>query len=437
MNKQAYLNDKNVKGFTEFLHKCLLTFPHSYINRRSHKIWSCNNLIEAVENYKWHFSYKNPTDTKITKGSKLIENEKSLKSLSDGIKSAYKSKNNQELLNYSIAICKWGGVLGSEKYGNQKTLITNSANLFELYSKTQKVITNNELKDKDLRNIFNMNSGFTKIYSLLFDNLIIYDSRVGAALCWLVKIYCTINNFSEIPQSLNFTWAPSKEGENASNPKNRNTGKYLNKDFLCFAGIPDAQSSSMILSSWLIEKFVKNNVKIFGNTTNEKMRSFEAALFMIGYDIPKKDNVDLNFQYCTKGGENQKKYFNVNTIKSSIEISNNEGRIISYSFGEIKNILDSLYIKFNKNWFPLSNNVEKIYNLTAEDGLGKTIYEITNNNVQAQGSSYLGAYLEELGILVFSKEKSKISKKSVIGWKINNLYNDISINDLIEEYINS
>jgi hypothetical protein len=437
MKKQSYLNDKNVIGLTEFLHNCLLIFPHSYINRRSHKIWSCNNLIEAVENYKWHFSYKNPTDTKITKGSKLIENEKSLKSLSDGIKSAYKSKNNQELLNYSIAICKWGGVLGSEKYGNQKTLIANSANLFDLYSKTQKVITNDELKDKDLRNIFNMNSGFTKIYSLLFDNLIIYDSRVGAALCWLVKIYCAINNISEVPQSLNFTWAPSKEGENAANPKNRNPGKYLNRDFLCFAGIPDAQSRSMILSSWLIEKFVKNNNKIPGNTTNEKMRSFEAALFMIGYDIPKKDDVDLNFQYCTKGGENQKKYFNVNTTKSGIKISNNEGRIISYSFGEIKNILDSLYIKFNKNWFPLSNNVEKIYNLTAEDGLGKTIFEITKNNIKAQGSSYLGAYLEELGILIFSKAKSKISKKSVIGWKINNLYTDISINDLIEEYINS
>ena len=143
----------------------------------------------------------------------------------------------------------------------------------------------------------------------------------------------------------------------------------------------------MILSSWLIEKFVKNNDKIPGSTTNEKMRSFEAALFMIGYDIPKKDNLDLNFQYCTKGGKNQKKYFNVTTIKSGIEISNNEGRIISYSFGEIKNILDSLYIKFNKNWFPLSNNVEKIYNLRLKKLLIKMVlFMVIKINI---GTNYL------------------------------------------------
>ena len=35
-----------------------------------------------------------------------------------------------------------------------------------------------------------MNSGFTKIYSLYIDDFIIYDSRVGAALGFLVRCYC-------------------------------------------------------------------------------------------------------------------------------------------------------------------------------------------------------------------------------------------------------
>lgn len=34
-----------------------------------------------------------------------------------------------------------------------------------------------------------MNSGFTKLYSLIFDKFIMYDSRVAAALAFLVMRY--------------------------------------------------------------------------------------------------------------------------------------------------------------------------------------------------------------------------------------------------------
>lgn len=34
------------------------------------------------------------------------------------------------------------------------------------------------------------NAGMTKVYSLLADSLIIYDSRVAAALGWIVVKYC-------------------------------------------------------------------------------------------------------------------------------------------------------------------------------------------------------------------------------------------------------
>ena len=34
------------------------------------------------------------------------------------------------------------------------------------------------------------NAGMTKVYSLMCDNFIIYDSRVAAALGWLVMKYC-------------------------------------------------------------------------------------------------------------------------------------------------------------------------------------------------------------------------------------------------------
>lgn len=47
-----------------------------------------------------------------------------------------------------------------------------------------------------------MNSGFSKIYSLLVDDFIMYDSRVAAALCLLVRRFCEAKGLNEVPGSL-------------------------------------------------------------------------------------------------------------------------------------------------------------------------------------------------------------------------------------------
>ena len=51
-----------------------------------------------------------------------------------------------------------------------------------------------------------MNSGFTKIYSLIVQDFIIYDSRVGAALGLLIKCFCEDKQKEKIPEELRFAW---------------------------------------------------------------------------------------------------------------------------------------------------------------------------------------------------------------------------------------
>ena len=323
MTKNEYLSDIQVVNFINYLNECLTQFRHSYINRRTHANWTCVSIIDAFNKYDWGFSYFDPINNIQIKGSTYLQNENALNSLSNGLRNGYFINDNDELFEYSKAICKWGGVLGGKTSGNLFTLINNSTNLSNHYKNTEILLSGPNADDNLLAGVFNMNAGFTKIYSLLFDNLIIYDSRVGAALCWLVKNYCTSKNIKVIPESLFFSWAKSKEGANAANPKNRNPGPCNNQEFPNFSNNGDLQSKSMLRASWLIEKLVENNQLVAGNTISQKMRTIEAALFMIGYDLPlnfenipnldlpTKNSIDILYQFCTSGGENQKKHFNI------------------------------------------------------------------------------------------------------------------------------
>ena len=55
---------------------------------------------------------------------------------------------------------------------------------------------------------------------------------------------------------------------------------------------------------------------------------------------------------------------------------------------------------FGEQWFPLANNVEKMYRGTERTGLGMAIYQLRpGDTFHAQGSSYLGVVLEEVDIL--------------------------------------
>ena len=294
MNKIQYQRNVDVIDFNNYLNQSLLSFQHNYLNRKTKTTWNCTSLLSAFDNYNWKFKYIDPITKESISGNTFFQSKNALTSLSMGLRAAIEANNVQDIFNFSMAICKWGGVIN----GNNRTLKKNINELFTLYSKTKIAMVSEKADDSNTENVFNMNAGFTKIYSLLFDNLIIYDSRVGAALGWLVRKYCTSKNLNYIPDSLLFSWAPSKEGENANNPKNRNPGFVNNQSFPNFSNKPNLQTKSMLRASWLIEMLVSENQIVPGNTVSEKMRAIEAALFMIGYDLP---NDTIDYQFNTRG----------------------------------------------------------------------------------------------------------------------------------------
>ena len=73
--------------------------------------------------------------------------------------------------------------------------------------------------------------------------------------------------------------------------------------------------------------------------------------------------------------------------------------MLTYPIGDLVNLLDKLEAAFGTKEFPLANNVETMGAGTEKPGLGMTLMSIRNNTTYAQGASYLGVVLEELGYL--------------------------------------
>ncbi len=165
MIREDYLNNKDVIEFIEWVIPRIngeIEFNHSYISAKTKKSWSCNSIYNAYEKYSWPFTCRLPNDT-IVKGSTFEESEALLLKIETGMKNAIKNANSSKLLLYSKSMLDWGGVLRSN-YSKLEEMGDEIVNYFK--------ISQNELNlDKvDTNNCFDgvfMNSGFTKLYSLI------------------------------------------------------------------------------------------------------------------------------------------------------------------------------------------------------------------------------------------------------------------------------
>ncbi|MGA2260730.1 MAG: hypothetical protein ABSH28_04750 [Acidobacteriota bacterium] len=93
----------------------------------------------------------------------------------------------------------------------------------------------------------------------------------------------------------------------------------------------------------------------------------------------------------------------------------------TFSVEEIFSILSCIQTEFARRWFPLANNVEKMYRRTERPGLGTTIHQMRpGDTLHAQGASYLGVVLEEIGILEWNGRPRGIS------WRLINHPGDLS-----------
>jgi len=270
MTKSQYLADPDVNNFINWLGPKLdVGFTYSYTFPNG-TVWSCTSIFNAYEKYDWKNNSFTANDIKLNTFRRIYHY---------GVLT-----NDVEIIKCSCdLIFSWGGVEnGNKQYVNNYDPV----NFHDIQAElTAGILLFNQLTfDDDFPdNRIKLNSGFTKIYSLLRDDFIIYDSRVALSLCFLIGQYTMANGLNEIPGLLQFR-IPTRQGNNAL----RQIPQFFtinNFNFSAPNGINNYQISNM-RSNWILSEVLNRNPGSLFNTlpVELRLRALESALFMIGYD---------------------------------------------------------------------------------------------------------------------------------------------------------
>lgn len=285
MNKKEFLESSSVMNFIDWISHILDqpgSFLHAYQIKKPKKSWQCTSLYSAYENYSWSFKTTDPESGKLLTGSSFNDNLLVLMKLSDGLKQSISQEDHINCRNHCYSILKWGGVYNK----NNLKIDAYGDGICNYLANVREIFTNNKSSLESNNNQIIMNSGFTKIYSLCIDDFIIYDGRVGAALCLLVRKFCEDTRLDNAPVELAFAWAKGRETTYMSSSKNKRNPSSEKYQFPELLNNPRRHLENNIRANWLIAEILRKTESRFnGLDTDIQMRAFESALFMIGYQV--------------------------------------------------------------------------------------------------------------------------------------------------------
>lgn len=392
-----------VGDFVDWLAKNLgntSLFTHEYTERRSGILWKCQGLQDASARYQW----RHKGALGVPPGTDLTSNGAALNALSSALRSSVNPANDQAAFSAAADVMTWGGV----QAGNIRWLSINIKNLAQTLTSTAAALTRGDLAEQILMsNDLRFNAGMTKVYSLLVNDFIIYDSRVAAALGWIVVKYCQEKQLSSVPAELAFPWAPSKEGPNAKSPKNRNPGQ----DGLSFprlmAGAHHAEWN--LKASWILAAALARAPAsdFAASSAVPALRQLEAALFMIGYDLPRDGSnaQDTSTTPPVPGDGWTECYTAARGNKFHYLIDDGAIRLHGgrrYPIEVMNKMLNILWEVSGSMPFPLANSATKVRAGESAFGIGTAYYEATDKKGNPPDASALAAVLQDIGALRFT-----------------------------------
>jgi hypothetical protein len=298
VNRTKFLDDTNVKEFICWLvdelpklsiHLCIARSPRSPVK---------DELVRGIENvlrtYRWNATWTDATDNEIT-STDWKSTHTSLSMLATWAKNALNAVPSDSLAFEAVAaqILIWGGVPKSLSF---LARLHESGTLIPYFKDAQKVLA---LADADVgdpyRKIQLFNSGLTKIHALVSDDgLPIYDSRVGAAIGGLVALF-EIQRGNTVPSPMLKFPSGSARGEQIRDAGELWPGMTQSQFYTRSVSHEDWAKAAVKLG-WILGAVLEHergttlfNDKSFFDgvlpTLSQRMHAFEAALFMIGYDL--------------------------------------------------------------------------------------------------------------------------------------------------------
>jgi len=277
MTKNDYLELPIVRSFIQwFASENAQNLNHDYYYIAKKKSVYFKKLPEALENYEWRGDFK--------------QNSEKLDYIQTKLRLALTTKNLIEFEKAGQELMKWGGTVNGngkwlEKLKNEDAEVT-----YQMIVDTLKIIYSDLDDIQSLKNISHLrfNSGLTKIFALIADNFVIYDSRVAAAMAWYVLRFVEFKKLAEVPSELKFVCMKAKGGKQSRNPDSSKNGF----PFTSYSQ-PEVHLHWNIRVNWILKDVLDQmESSIFHNQLNTSpLRSLEAALFMWGYDVNTNSNM--------------------------------------------------------------------------------------------------------------------------------------------------
>jgi hypothetical protein len=241
LNKYDFLNSTEVDQFIDFLRKEIFS--------------SASQLQQYLDGYKWPEN-KN--------GLNFQQTFEKVVKLRAGLKSALNSHDADQAFDICCEILRWGGVGVATPNINKLKEIKSKGNFISTLKEARTFMQSYIIDNENFH--LSMNSGFSKIYTLLDDQFIIYDSRVAAQLCSLVK-QC----FNGNPVIIGL-------GKCAYQAKaNRDPGK----DFPMLTGKPKKYFESNIKAAWMLQRLADEH-NLLKLRTDIMIFAYQTALFVEG-----------------------------------------------------------------------------------------------------------------------------------------------------------
>ena len=294
-------SDEVIRGLRQHIMSLLGSGPpvaHYYRHIKGGYDWQCSGLLDAAAQYRfpvinhknfWSLAGAAPRDS-------LTANHRVLSKLQTDLRNARATKNEQMAIEAAIDILIWGGTNGNKHNSNAIWSASAKAGGFlgylDLCERSFGTGTSVDLTPFiGTPHGFRSNAGFTKIYSLAFDNFAIYDSRVAAALGLIIVRFCAAQGFlnAAVPWSVAFACLGHRGAGARRNP-NKNWLKITGFSLLAANNHRDHLKwniranalLSRVIAGTAFEAQVKANPAMF---PADPLRTLEAALFMIGYDL--------------------------------------------------------------------------------------------------------------------------------------------------------
>lgn len=285
MDRNTFLGQSDVRGFIDWL---CIALPNLDVHLRFRPSQfvkgGLNKKVVGIHNvhalYCWGSGWKDYQTGKWMASADWPSTKASLDLLRHRLATALASQCDATTYDACRAVLQWGGVRGAVPFLGQLRQQGKLVHYLESCRPLFSLTTGQKLSQLNSSSILRFDAGLTKIHSLIdTTGSPIYDSRVGAAIAMLYALY---RARAKVPAQLSF---PTGAARGAQIRDPGGLGYSRAPQFFSSSVSAHGWARSQLELGWIIQETLIQAPTLFSGGLPERCHAFEAALFMIGYDL--------------------------------------------------------------------------------------------------------------------------------------------------------